>query len=802
MPFVDGESLRARIERTGRLAMGDIIRILRQLADALAYAHSHGVIHRDVKPENVLVSGRHIFLADFGIARALETPTAPTRMTAAGMMIGTPAYMAPEQAVGDSVDHRADIYAFGALAYELLTGSPPFTGSSQEIVAARLTRSPEPVTERRAETPPTLGALVTKCLQKERSDRHQSMDDVVGVLEGLATAESGTPTTRAGTWARRSALVAAVLVAVAATAAAWYATRVVTTPATLTIGRITHVTSDPGLELDPAIAPDGRTIAYVAGPPARMRVYLRQIASGRAMALLDEGFSDGQRWPQWSPDGSRLVFQAGRQPSLSRSSPDTAMLLYEAPALGGTPRKLFGSIARGLAMSPTWSPEGDRIAFGGLGGLFVVAANGRDAPRLLVGDAEAHSPRWSPDGRRIAYVSGASQFTFSEDSFGNTSNSTLVVFTTDDERANRMTSGNWLETNPVWMPDSRTLLFISSRDGGRDIYMLRLTPTGQPEHEPQRLTSGSNAHTISISPDGRLLAYASYAPSANVWSVAIPKTGSVSVGDARQVTFGNEKIEKLAISPDGQWLAYDSDRNGQADIWKVPLSGGTPEQITRELNHEFVNEWSPDGRELVFHSMREGGQRDVFVVAADGTHTEAVTTTPTEDQHAGWGPDGNTILFDSATRGSANEAFIVTRPARGAPWGTPRQLTRNGSSDPKWSPDGRLIAFCVRGQLRVISPDGAGERVVVDGQSGKVPEPAYAIWSADSSTIYYKAYDRDRHSSIWSVPVVGGAPRLLVRFDDPSRRSLRREFATDGHRFYFTIARDESDIWAVELLSK
>ena len=802
MPFIDGESLRARIERGGRLAMEDVIRILRQLADALWYAHNHGVVHRDIKPENVLVSGRHIFLADFGIARALETATAATRMTATGMMIGTPAYMAPEQVVGDSVDQRTDVYAFGALAYELLTGSLPFAGSSQEIAAARLTRPPEPVTQRRPDTPSALVALVMKCLQKDRDARYQRMDDVSAVLESLATSDVGTPATRAGTSTRRSALVVGAVLVAAAITAAWYTTRAVTTPGTLAIGRITHVTSEPGLELDPAIAPDGRTIAYVAGPPGRTRVYIRQIASGRAVALLDEGFSDGQRWPQWSPDGSRLVFQAGRQPSFSRSSPGTAMLLYEVPALGGSPRKLFGAIARGLAVSPTWSPEGDRIVFSGFDGLYVVAANGADPPRLLVAEPEAHSPRWSPDGRRIAYVKGASDFTFSEDSLGNTSNSALVVFTTEDGRANRVTNGNALDTNPTWMPDGRTLLFISSRGGGRDVYMLRLTATGQPEHEPERLTSGSNAHTISIAPDGKLLAYASYAPSANVWSVEIPQTGAVSVTDARQVTFGNEKIEKLAISPDGRWLAYDSDRNGQADIWKVPISGGTPEQITREVNHEFVNDWSPDGRELVFHSMREGGQRDVLVVASDGTRTEAVTRSPAEEQHAAWGPDGNTILFDSATPGATNQAYIVTRPSRGAPWGTPRQLTRNGSSDPKWSPDGKLVAFCVHGQLRVISPDGTGERVVVDAQSGKIPEPAYSIWAADSRTIYYKAYDRGGQSSIWSVPVVGGEPRMLVRFDDPSRRSLRREFATDGRRFYFTIARDESDIWAMELLRK
>jgi Tol biopolymer transport system component len=218
-----------------------------------------------------------------------------------------------------------------------------------------------------------------------------------------------------------------------------------------------------------------------------------------------------------------------------------------------------------------------------------------------------------------------------------------------------------------------------------------------------------------------------------------------------------------------------------------------------------MNDWSPDGREIVFHSMGEGGHRDVLVVGANGTRTESVTTSPQEEQHAAWGPDGNTIVFDvTPPSGGLNEweAHIVTRSRRGAPWGAPRQLTKNGCSDPKWSPDGRLIAFCAKGRLRVIAPDGTGERVLVQAPSGNDPEPAYPVWSHDSRTIYYKAYDRDRNATIWSVPVTGGAPRLLVRFDDPSRRSLRREFATDGRRFYFTVAHEESDLWTMELLKQ
>ena len=308
---------------------------------------------------------------------------------------------------------------------------------------------------------------------------------------------------------------------------------------------------------------------------------MRRLEEGRAIPLVDDRFTDGQRWPQWAPDSSRLVFQAGLQPFFSRSAQGTGML-YQVPALGGAPRKLLGSVPQGRALSPAYSPEGNRVVFGGAGGLYIIDPDA-DAPRLLAADSEAHSPRWSPDGSKIAYVSGAAPFTFADDNLGNTSTSALMLLTLADQQPLRLTSGNWLETNPVWMPDNRTLLFISSRDGGRDVYVLGLTPAGQPEGEPARLSSGLNAHTISLGPDGTLLAYASYVPSANVWSVPIPETGTASIADAVQITFGNEKIEKLAVSPDGQWLAY---RFGSQ------RSGGHLEGADRGRNTATTHAWA------------------------------------------------------------------------------------------------------------------------------------------------------------------------------------------------------------------
>src|SRR5213083_419695 len=197
MPSVEGESLRDRLARHGELPIHDAVKILVEIVDALAYAHAHGVAHRDIKPDNVLLSGRHALVMDFGVAKALSEATGRQHLTTAGIALGTPAYMAPEQAAADPhVDHRADIYAVGALGYELVAGRPPFTGgTAQEVLAAHVSRSPEPVTRWRPACPPALAEIIMKCLEKRPADRWQTADELLAQLEPLATPSGGTTPT-------------------------------------------------------------------------------------------------------------------------------------------------------------------------------------------------------------------------------------------------------------------------------------------------------------------------------------------------------------------------------------------------------------------------------------------------------------------------------------------------------------------------------------------------------------------------------------------------------------------------------
>ena len=232
MPFVDGESLRVRLARHGELPVNHAIRMLREIASALAYAHEHGIVHRDIKPDNVLLSGGSAMVTDFGVAKALSASSNAEHggLTSLGVALGTPAYMSPEQASADpSVDHRADIYSVGVLAYELLTGQPPFAGRTpQNLLAAHVTEAPEAINKRRASLPPALAALVMRCLEKRPADRPQSASEVVHALDDITTPSGGmTPTgtqaSRGGS--RRWGAIAAAVVLVIVIASWLLATR-------------------------------------------------------------------------------------------------------------------------------------------------------------------------------------------------------------------------------------------------------------------------------------------------------------------------------------------------------------------------------------------------------------------------------------------------------------------------------------------------------------------------------------------------------------------------------------------------
>jgi serine/threonine-protein kinase len=807
MPFVEGESLRKRLAREGELPVSEAVRVLLEVVDALAYAHAHGVVHRDIKPDNVMLSGRHALVADFGVARAVTEATGG--QTTSGVVLGTPVYMAPEQAAADpNVDARADLYAVGVVAFEILTGRPPFTGvSRQQVLAAHMTASPEPVRRLRPGIAPSLEHAVMRCLEKRPADRWQTAEALLAQLEQAPAPRDGTA--RPGTWLERlmprsrpsrlaaSAIVAIVVVAGlvrlrgAAISFGHGAPKAEAPP--ITLDKTRQLTAEDGLEIQPTISPDGLLIAYAAGTASRMRIFIRPLAGGRTIPLSDDT-SRVELLPEWSPDGGRILFETLRgvfvAPSLGGSSSQIAAITPSAtiPFVGASP---IGSAS--------WSPDGREVAIVENDSLVVQPAEGRaGAARFVAIGYALHSCAWSPNGRWIACISGNVGYTVPGGAFGNIAPTAIMLCPAGGGILRALTQQDAMYQSPVWSPDAKWLYFVSNRDGARDVYALRVSDEGQAIGVPTRLTTGLAAHSIAYSSNGRYLAYSVYSAHSNIWRLPIPSKGSVTLAGAEAMTSGNQVIEAMRPSPDRKWLVYDSDLEGNADIYRMPLAGGRPERLTTHRADDFAPALSPDGREIAFHSFR-AGSRDIFVQPLDGGPVQQLTSSPGQESFPDWSPDGHALAWYDQL---PPVTVYIARRDRAGQWEKPvPRLT--GVTRPHWSPDGRWIAAPradLSGAIELIPADSGAHTTVyhpVEGTSDPHAEDVH--WSNDGMTLYFKSHDAQGRASIWSVAVAGGRPHLLVRFDDPSRTSNRADFATDGTYFYFSLEDRQSDIWVADV---
>jgi eukaryotic-like serine/threonine-protein kinase len=779
MPYVDGETLRGRLERERQLPIADAVRIATEVADALGYAHKQGVVHRDIKPENILLRDGRALVADFGIALAVEQ-AGGTRMTQTGLSLGTPQYMSPEQAMGErEIGPRSDIYSLGAVTYEMLSGEPPFTGpSSQAIVARVMTEEPRRLIPQRRSVTPALEDAVLTALEKLPADRFGSAAEfATGLTEGVAGRANRPRDPRpASAWRSPGVLGAA---AAALAAVAFFVGTRTARPRTpiATFGRSTHVTWDQGLEIEPALSPDGRYVAYAAGTTADMRIYVRQVAGGRVTRLTDDSL-DVQTNPSWSPDGSRILF-------LSNEG------VFSAPSSGGAARPEMRPAAQGPIVSAVWAPDGRTIAYAVRDSVYIRDPDGQRRPLARI--EEASLCQWSPSGDFVACASENLYYSRVGFFFGNQSPSRIVVVRVRDGAATTVTDSTSINQSPVWSHDGKWLYFVSSQLGPRDIYAVRISRAGHADGAPVRLTTGLGAHCISVSAGDARFAYDVYTATSNIWSLPFPPKGATQAA-ATAVTNGAQVIERATTSRDGKWLYYASNVSGTSQLYRQRLPVGDPVQLTFGQADDFAPDPSPDGREVAFHSWRSG-TRDLYVMPLDGGPVQRATSGPLQNAEPVWSPDGTALAYSIfPTFGS----WVVRRGADGI-WGTPVQRTRAGSWV-AWSPDGRWIAYTsyfLGGSLMIVNPDSGAPRVVLDSANSSEARAELPVWSSDSRTLYFKSHDAKGNAAFWSVPVTGGQPTLLTRFDDLTRPSYRAEWSVGSGRMYFTIDDRQSDVWVM-----
>ncbi len=714
MELIRGRTLDTVIPQVG-LPLPSALRYATQIVDALAAAHAAGIVHRDLKPGNIMVTEQdQIKVLDFGLATLAaggpinatdETGARAAAIeTGAGTILGTVAYMSPEQAEGHAVDARSDIFSFGAILYEMLSGLRAFrAGSTFATLAAVINLEPEPLAKVASHVPPEVDELVSTCLRKDVSRRAQSTSDLKVELDGLREASNSgllraAPRRRLNAWWRYGGIAGIGAAVVAAGIALWPA------PPLPTAFTPRPLTALPGSESFPSFSPDGSQIAFTwqreAG--AGIDVYAQTIGAGTPLRLTtDDGW---HMYPSWSPDGTAIAaWHVPRGTSITSVSTQGRLVLV--PPLGGAERQLLEWT--GAARRISWSPDGRWLALSPVsvrsarerGITLVSAATGQQIDWAALDKTFAASvdPVFSPDGRRLAYTKTRGDF--SSDVY-------LVAVGADGKPGGAPTLlpyGGKEASFPVWTPDGRSLLIIdgvpSSNGGVRRVPVDGSQPSGP-------LAGLEHAASLAVSRGSGRLAFHRPGIDVDIWRLDL--RDPAASGRVAPSTLWEEGGD---LSSDGTRIAFSSNRSGAREIRIADISGDHARQLTTFGGPvPGTARWSPDAK-LVAFDARPDGNSDIFVVPAGGGPIRQLTTDRGEDARPTWAPDGRSIYFSSSRTGRSE---IWRVPIEG---GTAVQVTTTGAANVKVSSDGQWIYYQPLTPPLAIHRariDGGGDTVVVD----------------------------------------------------------------------------------------
>ena len=440
------------------------------------------------------------------------------------------------------------------------------------------------------------------------------------------------------------------------------------------------------------------------------------------------------------------------------------------------------------------SPDGRELAYAIAGNLYTIPSSGgtpASVPLQSRGFTVGYTePAWSPDGERFACTGFVAQGL-------STSQIWSVKCNGDDQIS--LTPGKAFNNNPIWSPDMRQLFFLSDRGGSQDVWWLPVDARGRPTGPARPLTAGVGIGAIALSRDGTKFVYAKVVERSNIWSIPIVPDRILTLADAQPLTSGNDYIENLDFSPDGQWIAFDSNRRGNMDIWIMRRDGSELRQLTTSSAHDWVPQWSPDGKKIMFHSLRSGN-RDLFVIPVGGGAIKQLTNHPAEDLLASWSPDGERIAFASNRNGSMN-VWVMSSGG-----GEPQQLTFNVamkefSEFSLWFPDGKQLVFGSKrnesSELFLIPSEGGKSEQLTHGAWSDIYPSS---WSSDGRTVYaYGQGGPDKQgANLWAVAVSDGTARPLMDLSG-SLKEPGYTVVTDGERIYFTLWERLGDLWMAEL---
>jgi serine/threonine protein kinase len=687
MEYVDGKPLQQLIPRKG-LSLTHALALAAQIADALSAAHASGIVHRDLKPGNVMIANAgHVKVVDFGLAHVLppvqQSPDDPTlTQTAEGTIAGTVAYMSPEQAQGRPVDARSDIFSFGAVLYEMLTGTRAFHGdSSVATLSEILQKEPPPVND----LPREVQTLMNRCLRKDPARRWQNMADVkVALLELKEDSESGRLSLTAPVLQRRRihpAMLAAVgALVVLAVVAVWYAAH--NNPVAEQAVPAIPITSYPGRQTQPSFSPDGSQVAFSWDGPQRDNwdIYVKVVGEGEPLRLTSDPASEAS--PAWSPDGRWIAF--------ARELPDGRYAVVLISPLGGAQRVLgeFGGPEGPIRPSFAWSRDSKYLVVPlkeperSRSGLFRLTVETGELVQLTSIDLRepGHTqPTLSPDGKLLAFY--------------RTTALTLADFYVVNLSPEFLPNGSprLLVTGAlagaVWGPDGKDLIY----SGGPSMFaarLLRIDAAGKAPSQPVPGTGEGAFTPIIARPNGKgaRLAWARVYADANIYRIDISE-GPDKPGKPDQLIASVFRDAFAQYSPDGKTIAFYSGRSGLQEIWLCDADGSN----ARQLSHvnapvSATPRWSPDGKQIVFDSDL-GGVYQMYLISAQGGLAKRLTDPPTVNFGGNWSLDGRWLYFTSNRSGALN---VWKMAAAGGP---AEQITHDGGANPTVSPDGKFLYY-------------------------------------------------------------------------------------------------------------
>jgi Tol biopolymer transport system component/predicted Ser/Thr protein kinase len=715
MEYVAGKTLDQLIGRKG-MHVAEVLRYAVQIADALAKAHSAGIIHRDLKPSNIMVSDDGVLkVLDFGLAKLIEpasgelgetkTVRAEKSDTEEGTIVGTVAYMSPEQAEGKKVDVRSDIFSFGSVLYEMVTGGRAFRGDSRlSTLSAILKEEPAPAPP---EVPRDLDRIIVRCLRKDPARRFQHADDLkVSLLELKEESDSGklavpgaaaASSRRARTWWAPALVVLLLLVGIGT----WMRFRAPRAPRAAP--KIMPLTTYPGRQVDPALSPDGKQVAFAwdGEKGDNFDIYVKLVDGGTPLRLTTNPAEEGS--PAWSPDGGRIAFL--------RFLGSTADILV-IPALGGQERKLGQVVVTpDLRSTVSWSPDGKFLAVSDRGpnasaGIYFVSIETQEkrrmtsAPREYTGD---FVPNFSPDGKSLAFTRSSSIFT--DEIY-------VLPLTADDSAAaapRRITSGPSYIQGLDWTPDGRSLVFSFLVSGG---FALRIIPAAGGEPEPL-MGVGESGDAPSFSRHANRLAYQRSVGDSNIWRIPGPRSSQRAAPPGKWIA-STQLDDEPQYSPDGKKIVFCSGRSGTPELWTCDGNGRELAQLTSLGGPPSGSpRWSPDSRWIAFDAPKSGNIH-IFIISADGSAPRQLTQGSTNSIRPSWSSDGKWVYFGSNRSG---EWQIWKAPAQG---GDTVQVTKGGGREAFESVDGKLLFYSKSQGPGIWSvPVEGGEETQVINKAGQ-----------------------------------------------------------------------------------